>query len=172
MEVTSLIGAMVYGPNGALFGLFDEVTVPEIKNKQDEKKPTDAIGTRKVPGISLEAMEASFKATGFNSDFHALTSNPFFELGLQIRSNQVKARGSGKVEAKAVKMNLRGWFPESKEGTFKQGEAANPEYKFNVHSVELEVDGRMIKKIDIDNYIWEVDGKDVIADFRKNLGIE
>jgi len=40
-----------------------------------------------------------------------------------------------------------------------------------VSAMELTVDGRQLKKIDIDNYIWQVDGVDLLADFRANLGI-
>jgi len=58
-----------------------------------------------------------------------------------------------------------------KEGSFKQGEGAQCEYKFEVSAMELTVDGRQLKKIDIDNYIWQVDGVDLLADFRANLGI-
>jgi P2 family phage contractile tail tube protein len=171
MEVSSLLGAMVYGPDGAMYGKFDEITVPEIKNKIQENKPTDGIGTRRLPGISLDPMEATFKATGFNPDFHAMAAVPFKEVGLQIRANLLTARGQGQAAGKAVKMELKGWFSSSKEGAFKQGEGAQCEYKMEVIAMKLEVDGREIKEVDIDNYIWRVDGVDLLADFRKNLGI-
>jgi P2 family phage contractile tail tube protein len=170
MEITALIGARVWGPDGALIGLFESVTVPEVKNKKEESKPTDSIGTRRLPGISLEPMEAKFKASGFNPDFHAGAHNPFFDLGLQIRSNCVISRGQGKVEGKLAKFNIRGWFSDPKTGEYQQGTSAKPEYNFEVHAYELEYDGRMLIKIDIDNEIWEVDGVDVIESFRKNLG--
>jgi P2 family phage contractile tail tube protein len=171
MEVTSIIGAMVYGPGGAMYGKFDEITVPEIKAKAQENKPTDGIGTRRLPGISLEPLEATFKAQGFNPDFHALTANPFKEVGLQVRSNRLTARGVGKADAVPVRLDLKGWFSSAKEGAFKQGEGAQCEYKMEVTALKLVVDGREIKEIDIDNYIWKVDGQDLLADIRKNLGI-
>jgi P2 family phage contractile tail tube protein len=171
MEVTSLIGGMVYGPGGALFGKFDEITVPEVKIKTQEQKATDMIGTRRLPGLSLDPLEATFKAQGFNTDFHALTANPFSEVGLQVRSNQLTARGQGRAACAAVKLELKGWFSSAKEGALKQGEGAQCEYKMEVHAMKLTVDGRDVKEIDVDNYIWKVDGKDLLADFRKNLGI-
>jgi P2 family phage contractile tail tube protein len=171
MEISSLIGAMVYGPDGALFGKFDEITVPEVKIKTQEQKATDMIGTRRLPGISLDPLEATFKAQGFNPDFHALTANPFKEIGLQIRSNLLRARGQGIAGSAAVQLNLSGWFSSAKEGVLKQGEGAQCEYKMEVHAFKLTVDGREIKEVDIDNYIWRVDGKDILADVRKNLGL-
>jgi P2 family phage contractile tail tube protein len=171
MDVTSIIGGMVYGPQGALYGKFDEITVPEVKVKTQEQKATDMIGTRRLPGISLDPLEATFKAQGFNTDFHALTANPFNEIGLQVRSNQLTARGQGRATCAAVKLELRGWFSSAKEGALKQGEGAQCEYKLEVHALKLTVDGREIKEIDIDNYVWKVDGEDLLADFRKNLGI-
>ena len=53
----------------------------------------------------------------------------------------------------------------------KQGEGANSEYKMEVIAVKLVVDGREIRDIDIDNYIWRVNGIDLLEEFRKNLGI-
>jgi len=162
---------MVYGPEGALYGKFDEITVPEIKNKSQDNKPTDFIGVRRTPSVSLEAMEATFKAQGFNEAFHALAANPFKEIGLQIRSNQLKSQGQGKAVAAAVRLDLKGWFSSAKEGSFKQGEGAQCEYKFEVHAMKLVVDGKDIKEVDIDNYIWRVNGEDIIADIRANYGI-
>jgi P2 family phage contractile tail tube protein len=171
MEITSIIGAMVYGPAGAMYGKFDEITVPEIKNKAQENKPTDGIGTRRLPGLSIDPMEATFKAQGFNTDFHAMAANPYKEVGLQVRSNRVVTRNGGKLDAEGVRLDLRGWFSSAKEGSFKQGEGAQCEYKMEVTALKLVVDGREIKEIDIDNYIWKVNGEDIIADIRANLGI-
>ena len=124
-----------------------------------------------MPGISLDPMEATFKATGFNSNFDAMASSPYTEIGLQIRANLCVARGQGKAEGKPVKMELKGWFSSAKVGSFKQGEGAACEYKMEVIAMKLEVDGRELKEVDIDNHIWKVDGVDLLADFRKNLGI-
>jgi P2 family phage contractile tail tube protein len=171
MEITSIIGAMVYGPNGAFFGKFDEITLPDVKIKAQENKTTDSIGVRRVPGISLEALEATFKAASFNAEFHAMASNPYEEVGLQVRSNMILARGQGRAQGKGVRLDLRGWFSSAKEPGIKQGEGGQCEYKLEVHALKLTVDGRVIKEVDIDNYIWKVDGKDLLADFRRNLGI-
>jgi len=171
MEISYLMGAMVYGPKGALFGKFDEITVPEVKTKAQEQKATDMIGTRRVPGLSLDPMECSFKAAGLRPDFHAMASNPYAEVSLQIRSSLMVAKGAGKAEARPVRLELRGWFSSAKEGAFKQGEAAQCEYKMEVHAMKLEVDGAEVKEVDIDNYIWKVDGQDIIADVRANMGL-
>jgi len=170
MEVSSILSAMVYGPSGAMYGKFEEITVPEVKNKVQESKPTDAIGTRRLPGLSLDPMEVTFKAVGFKADFHAMASNPYEEVSLQIRSNLMTA-GGGKAQHKPVRMDLRGWFSSAKEGALKQGEGASCEYKMEVHAMKLVVDGKDIKEIDIDNYIWRVNGADLLAAFRANLGI-
>lgn len=170
MEVSSIIGAMVYGPGGALHGKFDEITVPEVKNKVQESKPTDSIGSRRLPGLSIDPMECTFKAIGFKADFHALASNPYDEINLQVRANMLVA-GGGRAQHKPVRLELRGWFSSAKEGTMKQGEGANCEYKMEVHAMTLYVEGQELKAIDIDNYIWRVNGNDLLADFRANLGI-
>ena len=171
MDVSSILGAMVYGPTGAVLGKFNEITVPEVKSKAQENKPTDLIGTRRLPGLSLDPMECTFKADGLRPDFHALASDPYQEINLQIRSNLLVAKGQGRAQNKPVRLDLRGWFSSAKEGAFKQGEGAQPEYKMEVNALKLVVDGFEIKEVDIDNYIWRVGGVDLLADFRRNLGI-
>jgi len=170
MDISYIMGAMVYGPGGALFGKFDEITVPEVKIKAQEQKATDMIGTRRVPGIASDPMECTLKAAGFLADFHALAASQE-EVGLQVRSNLVLAKGAGKAEAKPVRLELRGWFSSTKVGPFKQGEASQCEYKMEVHAFKLEVDDKEIEERDIDNYIWKVNGKDMLEDYRKNLGV-
>ena len=89
----------------------------------------------------------------------------------QIRSNLLVAKGQGRAINKPVRLDLRGWFSSAKEGVFKQGEGAQPEYKMEVNALKLVVDNVEIKEVDIDNYIWRVGGVDLLAEFRANLGI-
>jgi len=169
-EITSIIGGMVYGPDGAIFGKFESITVPEAKNKVQESKATDGIGTRRLPGLSLDPMESTLKAVGFKKEFHAMASNPYKEVNLQVRSNLLKA-GGGQAEHKPIRLEMRGWFSSAKEGELKQGEGAACEYKLEVHAMKLIVDGVEIREIDIDNYIWRVNGEDLLLAYRQNLGI-
>ena len=103
--------------------------------------------------------------------FHAMACDPYQETALQIRSNLLIAKGQGRAQHLPVRLDLRGWFSSAKEGTFKQGESAQSEYKLEVHALKLEIDGKEIKEVDIDNYIWRVNGLDILADYRRNLGI-
>jgi P2 family phage contractile tail tube protein len=175
MEVASILGAMVYVKDGPMLGKFDEITLPEVKNKIQENKATDAIGSRRLPGISIDAMEATFKTSNFNAKFHAMASNPFVEYNLQVRGNLLVAGGQAQAQSRAVgkpiRVELRGWFSSAKEPVFKQGEGGSSDYKFEVRSITTIIDGREIRHVDVDNYQWRVDGVDILADFRKNLGI-
>jgi P2 family phage contractile tail tube protein len=171
MEVSSIIGGMVYVKDGPMLGKFDEITMSEIKNKIQENKATDMIGARRMPGISIEPVDCTFKTSNFNKKFHAMASNPMVVHNLQIRSNLVTSNGTGPNKCKLYKIELRGWFSSAKEPTLKQGEGGACEYKFEAHAVELIIDGETTKKVDIDNYIWEVNGDDILKEFRKNMGI-
>jgi P2 family phage contractile tail tube protein len=169
--ISTIMGCMVYGPEGALYGGFDEVSVPEVKNKVQDNKPTDLIGTRRLPALSIDPMESTFKTSGYNVEFHAMASNPYMEQNIQVRGNVIRSKGQGRTQKIDIRLDLRGWFSSAKVGAFKQGEAAQCEYKMEVHALKLVVEGKEIQEVDIDNYIWRVNGEDLIADFKKNLGI-
>jgi len=171
MEVSSILGGLVYVKDGPMLGKFDEITMPEVKNKIQENKATDAIGARRLPGLSLDPMECTFKTSNFNRKFHAMACNPYETYNLQIRANLAVSKGTGKTEGKLYKVELRGWFSSAKEPSIKQGEGGACEYKLEVNALELVIDGVSTRKIDIDNYIYTVNGEDVVPDFRKNLGL-
>ena len=169
MQIQKLTHCNVYMGGVSYVGQFSEVSVPEVKHKPQDHKPGDSIGTRRIPG-PLEAMECTLKADGFYSDFHIAASNPNAEVKLQVRAN-LKVTAGGSAQDIPVSMDLVGWFSSDKVGSFQAQDYAKPEYKLEVHYFCLKVDGTEIQAIDVDNHIHRVNGEDLLAQFRSNLGI-
>ena len=170
MQIAKLSHCNVYFQDGPFVGQFAEVTVPEIKHKALEHKTGDMIGTRRVPG-PMEAMECTLKPDGFYPLFHASMSDPDRMVRLQVRCN-LKVSEGGKTSNVAVRMDIAGWCSADKVGTLQAQDYAKPEYKLEVHYFSLLVEGIEIQTIDIDNHIHRVNGRDLLAEFRSNLGVD
>lgn len=169
MQPSKLTHCNVYLEGTPFTGMFTEVTVPEVKHKANEHKAGDMIGTRRVSG-PLEAMECTLKSDGFYPEMHGLFSDPDAELKIQVRANLKRYAGGRSVDV-PVSMDLVGWCSNNKVGTLQAQDYAKPEYKIEVHYFALRVDGVEIQAVDIDNHIHRVSGKDLLAQFRSNLGV-
>jgi P2 family phage contractile tail tube protein len=170
MQIQKLTHCNVYLAGVSYVGQFSEVSVPEVKHKAQEHKAGDMIGTRRISG-PLEAMECTLKADGFYENFHGVASNPDTELMLQVRAN-LKTYAGGMAQDVPVSMDLVGWCSNNKVGTLQAQDYAKPEYKIEVHYFCLRVNGVEIQAIDVDNHIHRVNGEDLLAQFRSNLGID
>jgi P2 family phage contractile tail tube protein len=169
MQISKLTHCNVYLAGVSHVGKFSEVTVPEVKHKAQDHKSGDMIGTRRVSG-PLEAMECTLKADGFYPDFHIQACDPDTELKLQVRCN-LKTYSGGKAQDVPVSMDLVCWCSSNKVGTLQSQDYAKPEYKMEVSYFCLTVDGAEVQCIDVDNAVHRVNGEDLLAQFRTNLGL-
>jgi P2 family phage contractile tail tube protein len=170
MQANVLNHCNVYGDGNNFLGQFEEVTLPEIKNKSVDHRAGDMIGTRTLP-TSLEKMEATLKGTGLYEDFYILIADPDQMVSLQVRANLKKFDGQGLAAEVPVVVYLKGWFPSRKAGTLKNQDPAKPEYKMELSYYKLVVDGAELEEVDVDNHIHRVNGVDLLAQFRSNLGL-
>ena len=169
MQISKLTHCNVYLAGTSFVGQFSEVSVPEVKHKAQEHKAGDMIGTRKVSG-PLEAMEITLKADGFYPEMHGMFCNPDKELKLQVRCNLKRYAGGMAVDV-PVSMDIVGWCSSNKVGTLTAQDYAKPEYKLEVSYFALRVAGLEVQAVDVDNHIHRVNGVDLLAAFRINLGI-
>lgn len=170
MQIKQLTNCNLYAEGGAFLGACASVTLPEVKTKTIEHKAGDLIGTPKLPG-SLESMTATIKMNGLYEDFHAIAADPNRGVSIMVRANQKVRNGLGNVVDEPVIIYLRGWFSASKVGELKSSEGSNPEYTMEVFYYRLSVSGRDIVEVDVENSIHRIEGRDTLAAFRDNLGI-
>lgn len=169
IRVKQLTHCNLYAEGGSFQGAMLSITLPEVKHKSTEHKAGDLLGTPKLPG-SLDAMSSTIKMNGFYDDFHMLTADPNRMVGLMVRANQKSRDGYGNITDEPVTLYLRGWFSSRKIGELADT-PSKPEYVMEVYYYRLTVNGNDIEEIDIENGIHRVDGVDILADFRANLGI-
>lgn len=170
MQIKQLTNCNLYAEGGSFLGAVASVMLPEVKHKTIEHKAGDLIGTPKLPG-ALEALQATVKMNGLYEDFHALTGNPNTTVRLMVRANQKVRTGAGSTVDEPVIVYLRGWFSSRKVGELKSSEGTNPEYMMEVSYYRLSVAGVDVEEVDIENSVHRVNGTDLLATFRANLGI-
>lgn len=170
IRVKQLMNCNLYAEGGSFLGALLSITLPEIKHKAVEHKGGDMIGTAKLPG-SMESMSSTIKMNGLYADFHSMTANPNKMVSLMVRANQKGRDGYGNIYEEPVTLFLRGWFSGRKVGELKSSEGTNPEYVMEVFYYRLAVNGLDLEEMDIENCIHRVDGVDILADYRSNLGI-
>lgn len=167
MEVRKILGANVYIDGNNLLGKAEEVTPPAIVFKTEEHKALGQFtSTEFITGI--EKLEASFK---FNSYYpQLLNSNPLKPREIQVRANQAVYEGDSLSKEIEVVHHIRGIFKEIKPDAFKQGEQSNVEKTMSVTYSKLVIEGETIHEIDALNNIYKVNGEDILAGYKQNIG--
>jgi uncharacterized protein len=66
---------------------------------------------------------------------------------------------------------FRGRCKNAPSGSFKQNDNLETDSDFSVEQYKLEIDGETIVEIDLEASIYIVDGVDLMAAYRSNLGI-
>jgi P2 family phage contractile tail tube protein len=118
----------------------------------------------------LDKMEARIKFNSIYADFIALASNPFVLRTIIVRASKQDWDQRGVAREVPVKAELRGFFKEFDTGKVKARDAAEAEATISVVYYRLEVDGREVVEVDVMNNIYKVEGRDILQNYRANLG--
>ncbi len=171
MNISKITNASVYldGTND-MIGRAAEITLPKVAAKQDEHKPLGLIGTIKLPG-GLEAMEMSIKWDSFFADALKHRLNPYRVTQLQVRADLETYGPGGREDETPVVLIARVTWSEAALGAIKGGEKMDgQDDTVQVSYLKLAVDGDEQLEVDIWNNIWRVNGEDLLAAYRTNIG--
>ena len=165
-----LLQAVLYIDNNSTYGKTEEVQNPEIVAKMVDHKVLGMNGTLEL-SAGLDKMEGSFKLNGPEEEIAAMAADVYTQHEFIFRGNQEVYRGQTKIADRPYVVIWRGTFKKSKLGDQKQHENMELNYNINVVYVKLTVNGVPKVEIDIINNIHKVNGKDLLATVRQNLGM-
>jgi len=169
-EYNKVFNANVYLADKSLVGRAQEVGLPDLEFSQHEHTGLGMFGSIEMPQ-GLNALTASIKWNGFYADHLKHGSNPFKRHSFQIRGSvDVNAPG-GRVEELPVVWHLNAGWKKQGLGSPKPKEAMEFEDELAVTYVKVTHGGTDVMEIDVFENIWIVDGEDVMATWRENLGI-
>jgi P2 family phage contractile tail tube protein len=170
IQIKRITQANVYLESGSLLGQVEEINLPEIKFKGSEHKALGQHVAIELP-TGIDKMEGKIKWTSFYADTLKIIGNPNKLLKLQIRGSLQEWEASAMTGEKQVTGYIRATVANFPGFTFKQHDNVDAESQLRIVGYKLEIDDKEIIEIDALANIHKVDGVDILANFRANLGI-
>lgn len=171
IQVNRVTNANIYMDGKSLLGRAEEVTLPVIKQMMAEHKALGMNGKFELPA-GVDKLEARIKWNSFYSDVLTKAANPNQTVQIQARSS-IKTwtpNGANAIETPVV-IHMTALFKDFPTGNFKQHDNVELESNLSVNYCKLVVGSVEIMEIDVLANIHKVNGVDIMAQYRANLGI-
>ena len=171
MVIQSLNNVALWLNGTHYIGVAKELTMPTMTTTQRDFAALGMMGKTQLP-TGMDAMEGSIVMTAPNPEFLRLAANP-------TATHQLVCRGSlenfdaavGRVAQIPYVLTMAAMFKDLNIGGFTSGEANEPEVAFNCHACKLEINGQVVFDYNAYSNVFKVNGVDVNATFRTNLGL-
>lgn len=170
ISINRITNANIYMDGASLLGRAEEVNLPAIAYKMVEHKALGMVGTAEF-FAGIDKMEAKVKWNSYYPEVMKKAANPFQTVNMQVRGSLENYTSGGKTGEVPVVCYMTAGYKGFPMGNFKQHDNVELESNLSVYYVKLEVDGSPIVELDVLANIFKVDGVDVLAQYRANLGI-
>jgi P2 family phage contractile tail tube protein len=147
-------------------GRAEEVSPPKLTIKTEELR-AGGMDAPAAIDMGMDKLEAGFSLVEYDPEL-------LKQFGLVSGNGvQLTLRGALVDDTTATPMviGLRGMFTEIDMGKFKAGDKATMQCSVACRYYSLEIDGRKLIEIDVDNMTRVIDGVDKLAEIRAALGI-
>jgi len=169
ITIKRLTNCNVYLDGSSQLGRCEEAKVPAVKYVMAEHKALGMVG--KVDLFAgIDKMEADFKWASFYADIMPSVCNPFTATALQVRGSLQEWNDSGLVSEVPYVVHLRGGFKEISFGDYKMLTPAEFPSKFSVTYLKCVHDDTELYEVDVLSNILKVNGVDLLATYRDNIG--
>ena len=160
----------LFNEGNSYLGQTGEVTLPKLGRKLENWRGGGLIGNVKVDfGLSDDMIEMTWKLGGIDplviQQYGAASISAF---GLRFAGSYQR---DDTGETTAVEISLRGRHEEIDFGNAKSGDDTEMTMKTIWSYYKLSIDGATVIEIDIPNLICMVNGVDLYAKHRENIGL-
>lgn len=169
ISINRLTNANIYINGNSLLGKAEEITLPSITYKMAEHKALGMIGTMEF-FAGIEKMEAKVKWNSFYTDVMKQAGDPFTNVQMQVRSSVEQYTSNGRTAQVPAICYMSAAYKSFPMGSFKQHDNVELESNLSVYYCKLEIDGQVVIEIDVMANIYKVDGVDLFAQYRANIG--
>jgi len=170
IQVNRLTNANVYIDGNSFLGKAEEINLPVIKHMMADHKALGMVGQVEF-FAGIEKMEAKIKWNSLYADVMKKNGNPVRPVSLMVKTSVETYTSAGRTAQVPGTFYVTGSFKDFPMGNFKQHENVELETNLSVTYCKLEIDGSVILEIDVLANIYKVDGVDILAQYRANLGI-
>jgi uncharacterized protein len=169
ITVNRLTNANIYIDGNSQLGKAEEVNLPDITFMLSEHKALGMIGKFELFS-GIDKMEATIKWNAFYIDVLKQFANPRKTLKLQVRSSLESHDSSGLVSEVPCVAYLTVQPKNFPAGNYKQHDNVEATSKLTCTAYKLEIDGKDVVEFDALANIYSVDGVDIFANYRSNIG--
>lgn len=169
IKVNRLTNANLYVDGTSHLGKAEEVNLPDIKYKMADHKALGMVGTFEL-FAGVDKMEASIKWNSFYRDAMTKFADPTQSLSIQVRGSLEEYTSNGRTGQVPVVCYLSGSPKNFPLGNYKQHDNVEATSQMTITYCKLEIDGNEIYEIDVLSNIFKVDGVDILAKYRANIG--
>lgn len=169
IKVNRLTNANVYVNGQSQLGKVEEINLPEITFMLSEHKALGMIGKFELFS-GIDKMEATLKWNAFYADVLTTFADPRKALKLQVRSSLEVHDSSGLIDEIPCVAYLTGQVKNFPAGNFKQHDNVEASSKMTLTAYKLEINGLPVMEYDAMSNIYTVNGEDILATYRANIG--
>lgn len=169
-QITHIANCNVFVNGNNLFGQAEEVKLPELDWNFEQFKALGMIGTPEHP-TGLNPLEASIKWNSYYADTVKRCANPWQSWQINIYGSLDYYTPQGRASQRPLKVFMTAKPKKMMVGEFKGKEKSSPSVDLAVDYIKIEENGEDWFEIDVAANIWKVDGVDLLAQYRRNLGL-
>ena len=170
VQIHRITNANIYMADNNLLGRASEIKLPDIQAIMTEQPMLGMFGKIELPTGGIDKLEGELKWNSFYPDVWGTVLNPFDFVALQCRSAIDVYGNTGLKEQKSLVTHLSVIFKKNPMGTYKQNENAEFSSEFEALSIRQLVDGKEVTNLDFLSNIFEVNGKDLLSNYREIIG--
>lgn len=155
---------------GSLLGRASGITLPEFMAVTEDATALGLMGKFRT-AVGIDILQGTLKWDGYYPEVIALGADPFTARKLQIYSS-VKVIGPDGLEQRKQRIiSMTATFEGTPLGDYGPQANVGFEQPFSATRLRDELDGEELLEFDVFNLVWRVRGVDLLAEYRKNLGL-
>lgn len=169
LQIKKLTNANVYVDGNSYMGRAEQITLPDVSPKMADHKALGMIGEMELPS-GLTKMSAKIKWNTVDAEIMRKTHDPYTSVRIMVRASLETFEGSTRTTQQPVVAFLQGSFKKAGGLDFKAQDNVELENEMNVTAYKVMIGGVTVVDIDVMANIWSVDGTDLLAQYRANIG--
>lgn len=153
-----------------LIGISGEVDLGELKSMTETIEVAGVLGEYEAPAtgqISSVKIKIPF-AVLYEQPFQLLDTEEPPQLTLRADAQSINQEGT-KVKHYGIKIVVRGRVTSFKTGKLAKAKKGEPELEMEAAYIKIAIDNKDTLELDKLNFKYVVNGKDLLAEVRKNI---
>jgi len=170
MNLGKITHANVYVDGKEWLGV-GEVKLPKIEHEKLEIKNLSLMGDLEIPKIKLKPLNGEIKLESYDTQVFPKVLNPKQAVMLDIRASRATYfHDRGTIEDVPVVLKLRAFFVSTDNASLKVEGEDEKTLEYSAIYLKLTVNGEEILEIDPVNWVYNIQGNDIVSAVRRALG--